>query len=51
MQITEVSLFKLHGTYRDPGFPPGDRQSQATDVYPEFNARGGITTTVTARYP
>ena len=39
MQITEVVLFKVHGTYWDPGFPPGDRQAQATDVYPEFNAR------------
>ncbi|MBN1246797.1 MAG: hypothetical protein JXC32_04025, partial [Anaerolineae bacterium] len=39
MKITDVVLFKASGTWQSPPFPPGDRQSQATDIYPEFNAR------------
>lgn len=40
MKIADVVLFKASGTWQSPPFPPGDRQSQATDIYPEFNARG-----------
>lgn len=39
MKITDVVLFKVHGTYRSPDFASGNRQVQAIDVYPEFNAR------------
>ncbi|MCU0519939.1 MAG: hypothetical protein MUF84_04520 [Anaerolineae bacterium] len=39
MKITDVVLFRASGTWQSPPFPPGDRQSQATDIYPEFNAR------------
>ncbi len=38
MKITDVSLFKVRGAYSGPYFPPGDRQAQMMDVYPEFNA-------------
>lgn len=37
MKITDVSLFKVRGTYDGPYFPPGDRQVQALDLYPEFD--------------
>ena len=37
MKITDVSLFKVRGTYDGPYFPPGDRQAQAMDIYPEYN--------------
>lgn len=40
MKITDVVLFRVHGTWQGPDFPPGDRQSQALDIYPEFGARG-----------
>ncbi len=43
MKITDVVLFKVHGTWESPEFPPGNRQSQAVDIYPEFNARGWST--------
>ena len=39
MKINDVILFKVHGTWQGPDLPPGNRQSQALDVYPEFNAR------------
>jgi L-rhamnonate dehydratase len=39
MKITDVSLFKVRGAYSGPYFPPGDRQAQAIDIYPEFNAQ------------
>jgi hypothetical protein len=38
MKITDISLFKVRGAYSGPYFPPGDRQAQAIDIYPEFNA-------------
>jgi L-alanine-DL-glutamate epimerase-like enolase superfamily enzyme len=37
MQITDVVLFRVRGPYSGPTFPPGDRQAQALDRYPEFN--------------
>jgi L-rhamnonate dehydratase len=37
MQITDVSLFELRGSWIGPTFPPGNRQAQPLDVYPEFN--------------
>jgi len=39
MKITDVSLFKVRGAYTGPYFPPGDRQAQMIDIYPEFNAQ------------
>lgn len=39
MKISDVVLFKVRGTWQSPDFPPGNRQSQALDVYPEFNER------------
>jgi L-rhamnonate dehydratase len=39
MQITDVLLFQVRGAYSGPTFPPGDRQAQALDRYPEFNRR------------
>jgi L-alanine-DL-glutamate epimerase-like enolase superfamily enzyme len=40
MRIQEVNLFTVTGSYQGPHFPPGDRQAQQLDIYPEFNARG-----------
>jgi L-rhamnonate dehydratase len=37
MQITDVRLFEVRGPYTGPAFPPGNRQAQPLDVYPEFN--------------
>jgi L-alanine-DL-glutamate epimerase-like enolase superfamily enzyme len=37
MQITDVLLFRVRGPYTGPTFPPGDRQAQSLDRYPEFN--------------
>jgi L-rhamnonate dehydratase len=39
MKITDVVLLKVHGIWESPPFPPGNRQAQAIDIYPEFNAR------------
>ncbi len=39
MRITDVKVIEVRGPYRGAEFPPGDRQSQALDIYPEFNAR------------
>ncbi|MFN8489511.1 MAG: enolase C-terminal domain-like protein [Caldilineaceae bacterium] len=39
MKITDVTLTELHGRWNGPLFPPGMRQSQPLDVYPEFNQR------------
>jgi L-alanine-DL-glutamate epimerase-like enolase superfamily enzyme len=39
MQITDVRLFELRGPWTGPTFPPGNRQAQPLDVYPEFNQR------------
>ena len=38
MQITDVRLIRVSGTYAGPTFPDGDRQARALDIYPEFNA-------------
>jgi len=32
-------LFQVASRWSGPGFPPGDRQAQALDLYPEFNRR------------
>jgi L-alanine-DL-glutamate epimerase-like enolase superfamily enzyme len=37
MQITDVCLFEVRGPWTGPTFPPGNRQAQPLDVYPEFN--------------
>jgi L-rhamnonate dehydratase len=37
MQITDVHLFAVHGLWTGPTFPPGNRQVQPLDLYPEFN--------------
>jgi L-alanine-DL-glutamate epimerase-like enolase superfamily enzyme len=37
MQITDVHLFAVHGPWTGPTFPPGNRQAQPLDLYPEFN--------------
>src|SRR5215212_3698643 len=37
MQITDVRLFELNGPWTGPTFPPGNRQAQPLDLYPEFN--------------
>jgi L-rhamnonate dehydratase len=37
MEITDVRLFELRGPWTGPTFPPGNRQAQPLDVYPEFN--------------
>jgi L-alanine-DL-glutamate epimerase-like enolase superfamily enzyme len=40
-QIEDVRLFTVRGVYQGPAYPPGERQAQALDIYPEFNARRG----------
>ncbi|MEM7531032.1 MAG: enolase C-terminal domain-like protein [Chloroflexota bacterium] len=42
MKITDISLFRVHGTWQGSGFPPGDRQAQQPDIYPEFNQSAGM---------
>src|SRR5690349_20084532 len=37
MQITDVRLFEVRGPWSGPTFPPGNRQAQPLDIYPEFN--------------
>ena len=37
MQITDVRLFEVRGPWTGPTFPPGNRQAQPLDLYPEFN--------------
>ncbi|MCL4859932.1 MAG: hypothetical protein KJZ93_11025 [Caldilineaceae bacterium] len=41
MQITDIALFRVHGRYDGPIFPPGERQARAVDLYPELNTPGG----------
>lgn len=41
MKIQEVQVFTVHGSYQGPTFPPGERQAQQLDIYPEFNQRSG----------
>lgn len=53
MKITDVSIHRLTGPYTPPAFPPGDRQAQQLDIYPEFNARNpgaGAATRIEALY-
>jgi L-rhamnonate dehydratase len=38
MKITEVRLSEVSGHWDIPEYPPGDRQAQQLDIYPEFNA-------------
>ena len=39
LTITDVQIHRLRGHYSGPTFPPGQRQAQQLDVYPEFNDR------------
>ena len=48
MQITDVLLFRVRGPYTGPTFPPGDRQAQALDRYPEFNRPPANTSSASA---
>lgn len=41
MKIQDIRVFTVHGPYVGPPFPPGERQAQQLDIYPEFNARTG----------
>lgn len=41
MKIQDVQVFTVHGSYDGPEFPPGERQAQQLDIYPEFNQRTG----------
>jgi L-alanine-DL-glutamate epimerase-like enolase superfamily enzyme len=41
MHITDITLFRVHGHWTGPVFPPGDRQAQQIDIYPEFNTARG----------
>ena len=43
MKITDVTLFRIHGHYSGPTFPPGHRQARQIDIYPEFNT-GSVNT-------
>lgn len=37
MKISDVQIFRVEGQAPDSAFPPGNRQAQQLDVYPEFN--------------
>ena len=39
MKISDVLIHRVLGHYDGPTFPPGDRQAQQIDIYPEFNQR------------
>jgi L-rhamnonate dehydratase len=39
MKITNILLFEVHGHWNIPPYPPGDRQAQQLDIYPDFNAQ------------
>jgi L-alanine-DL-glutamate epimerase-like enolase superfamily enzyme len=41
MKIQDVQLFTVHGPYGGREYPPGERQAQQLDIYPEFNQRSG----------
>lgn len=43
MKIQDVKVFTVQGKYQGPAFPPGERQAQQLDIYPEFNQRSGST--------
>ena len=51
MQITDVSLFALRGPWAGPTFPPGNRQAQPLDVYPEFKSAADARAIVTSWMP
>jgi L-rhamnonate dehydratase len=38
MKIEDTILFRVRGSWQSPDFPPGHRQSQAMDIYPEVSA-------------
>ncbi len=42
MKITDIVLSKVYGMYQEKDFSEGDRQAQALDIYPEFNARSWV---------
>jgi L-rhamnonate dehydratase len=44
LPIDDVRLFQVRGPWSGPSFPPGDRQAQALDRYPEFNHPHSATT-------
>jgi L-alanine-DL-glutamate epimerase-like enolase superfamily enzyme len=48
MKIQEVQLFTVYGPFNGPTFPPGERQAQQLDIYPEFNQRTGATSPAAA---
>lgn len=37
MKIHDIAIFKVSGHWTGTSFPPGDRQVQSLDIYPEFN--------------
>jgi L-alanine-DL-glutamate epimerase-like enolase superfamily enzyme len=39
MKITDTLLFQVSGHWTGLAFPPGNRQAQLLDIYPEFNAQ------------
>jgi L-alanine-DL-glutamate epimerase-like enolase superfamily enzyme len=39
MKISDIQVFEVQGEWSGPEFPPGDRQAQMLDIYPEFNTR------------
>jgi len=51
MQITEVRLFEVRGPWTGPTFPPGNRQAQPLDLYPEFNQPLPVEPSSTAPQP
>ena len=40
MQITDIALFRVHGRYDGPIFPPGERQARAVDLYATGSVQG-----------
>ena len=45
MKIQDVQVFTVNGAYGGEQFPPGERQAQQLDIYPEFNQRTGANAT------
>jgi len=39
MKITDIVVSLIGAPFAGPSFPPGDRQAQQLDIYPEFNQR------------
>lgn len=50
MKITDVQIFTVSGPYIGPDYPPGDRQAQQLDIYPEHNSRGNRLTGTGTQY-